>query len=170
MALAVIWEAVPCPTISRPLGPRRPACSWLDSYVLLEPITETGTADPPATSNKADLTASDLRVKGKQPSGNNDCDPGKNDVTVTVKNSGAADHGPFAVSLLVDDDEGDGGKEMLDALAKNQSRDVTFDNVKLKKGQHELKVQVDPEAKVDESSETNNELPVMVSCKNEDDN
>jgi subtilase family serine protease len=110
----------------------------------------------------------EVMLKGKKPDGQNDCDPGKNDVTVQVNNQGGADAGRFAVALLVDGELNDGGKESVPALASGQQRQVRFDNVNLSKGPHTLLIQVDADGQIAESDEANNGLPVQVSCKNED--
>lgn len=138
---------------------------------VLEPVTEPAanpTPTPTPSPARADLVPVEILVKGKTPSGENDCDPGKNDVTVQVKNQGGADAGRFAVALLVDDDLDDGGKESVPSLARGQQRQVRFDDVKLGKGRHTLMIQVDADGQIAESDETNNGLPVQVSCKNED--
>jgi hypothetical protein len=62
--------------------------NWADfQHRAPQPLVEPGTTQPNAS--QPDLTPRSLRVKGKEPSGQNDCDPGKNDVTVVVKNDGA---------------------------------------------------------------------------------
>lgn len=129
----------------------------------------TSTATPSPTPSAADLMPLSIRVKGKEPSGQNDCDPGRNDVMVQVRNQGGADAGSFAVVLLVDGDQDDGGKETVQSLDRGQQTDVRFDEVRLSKGTHELTAKVDAEGRIAESVETNNELKVSVTCKDEDD-
>lgn len=57
------------------------------------------------TPGRADLTVQAIRVRGKEPSGQNDCDPGNNDITVVVKNEGTGPAGGFVTRLEVDDDD-----------------------------------------------------------------
>lgn len=129
-------------------------------------VLDQGTAKPEANA-LADLVPSSLAVKGKEPTGSSDCDPGKNDVTVQIKNVGTADASGFNVILLVDGDQDDGGTKAVEFLGKGQHMDVIFDDVKLKKGLHQLQVRVDPEGKIAESNNGNNQLSAGVSCKDE---
>ncbi len=131
--------------------------------------TPTATPTRTPTPTQADLLPLNPRVKGKEPSGENDCDPGKNDVTVRVHNQGTANAGQFTVALLVDGDQEDGGQETVQSLGSGQQRDVRFDDVRLKKGTHQLTVKVDSESKVTESNEDNNQLDFSVTCRDEED-
>jgi hypothetical protein len=146
--------------VAQPLGPMG----------VLEPVTDAGpSTNPTPTPQPADLTASNLRVRGKEPEGQNDCDPGRNDVTVVVKNEGGADAAAFAVVLLVEGDQDDGGKKDVQSLVKGAETTVRFEETRLKKGKHELKIRVDSDETIAESSESNNELAQEVRCKEEDD-
>lgn len=133
--------------------------------------TPTPTATPTRTPlpAQADLLPLNPRVEGKEPSGENDCDPGRNDVTVRVNNQGTANAGQFTVVLLVDGDQEDGGQETVQSLGSAQQRDVQFDDVRLRKGTHQLTVKVDSENRIGESNEDNNQLDFSVSCSEEDD-
>ena len=55
-------------------------------------------------------------MKGKDPNGQNDCDPGKNDVTVVVKNQGRGAAAAFAVRLAVDNQQNDADERTVDSL------------------------------------------------------
>jgi hypothetical protein len=59
--------------------------------------------EPQGGSSQPDLLVSALCVKGKSPSGNNDCDPGKNDVTVVVKNQSDGPAGSLRIALTIPD-------------------------------------------------------------------
>ena len=71
-------------------------------------------------------------MKGKNPSGQNDCDPGQNDVTVVLKNQGNGQADNLNVQLAVD------GKNALDkpvaSLSAGQELSVIFDGVALNSG------------------------------------
>jgi len=133
---------------------------------------QTFTATPSSSSSstsqgqgQADLTASAIRVRGQIPDGKDDCKDGKNDVAVVVKNAGAAKAGDFAVRLVVDGNSGAAKEEFLaDGLDAGQEREVRFDDVRLKKGEHTLAASLDSEGTVAESNENNNELKVTAGC------
>ncbi len=120
-----------------------------------------------APAPSADLLVSAIRVRGEDAHGTNDCDPGKNDITVVVKNQGSGPAAGFVVRVVVDgeDDEAkeksgltlDGGKELA----------VTFDDLRLGKGEHKLTATADAKKAVAESNEDNNELKVSAQCRDE---
>jgi hypothetical protein len=128
------------------------------------PSTSSATTD---SDTGADLVAASIQVKGTNAGASSSCKPGKSDVLVQIKNQGDADAAGFALSLLVGDDEDEVVKRSLTALAKGQQREVVFEDVKLKKGSHQLTVLVDVEDKVAESNESNNQLGQTVSCKDQ---
>jgi hypothetical protein len=134
-------------------------------------VLEGGVLDPGASTNptpaQADLVPSLLKVEGKEPDGREDCDSGRNDISVVVKNQGTGDAGAFTVALLVDDDDDDGGKQQVQTLLKGGETTVRFNNIRLQKGRNDLKIRVDSEQKIAESSETNNELSREARCKDD---
>ena len=83
-------------------------------------------------------------------------------MTVVVKNGGGTDAGAFGVRLRVDDD--DAFDATVDALKAGQEREVKFENVQLKKGQHTFKAVADPDHAVSESKDNNNELRIGARC------
>lgn len=128
--------------------------------------------NPPGPS-QADLIVKSIRVKGEEPRGDNDCDPGENDVTVAIKNDGAAAAMNFIVRILVDPEDDDAEEKSVEksvaTLGPGNELDVRFDDVRLKKGEHTLATTVDAKRTIDESTESNNELKVTVKCKDEGD-
>ncbi len=138
--------------------------------------TDAGPPGPPGATPtptplpaRADLTVGAIRVRGKEPSGADDCDPGRNDVTVVVRNQGTAAASNFAVRVTVDDEDDDAEEASGLDLDAGKDLAVLFDDVKLKKGNHKLTATADPRNAVAESREDNNKLDVSVRCKDEGD-
>jgi hypothetical protein len=119
------------------------------------------------TAGLADLTVSGIRVKGKEPDGQNDCDPGKNDVRVTVKNQGTVAAAAFPVQLVVDEETNEMHERSVSALDAGKQQDVLFDDIPLKKGEHRIDATVDAKKALTETNEDNNELKVTVRCREE---
>jgi hypothetical protein len=118
-----------------------------------------------STTGQIDLRPTSIRVRGSDASGNNDCDPGANTVTIEVQNRGSAGAGSFTVRLAVD---GDPASEVaVDGLQAGRERQVSFNGVSLKKGQHTLQASVDSKNGVVETDEDNNQLSKDVNCKDE---
>ena len=120
----------------------------------------------PASANgqgKADLTVTAIRVRGQVPDGKDDCKDGGNDVSVIVKNTGKANAESFAVRLTVDGDDGD--EKTVNGLEAGKEREIKFDDIRLKKGEHKLTAAVDANETIVEASEENNERTVSASCK-----
>jgi hypothetical protein len=115
------------------------------------------------TTPTADLVVSAIRVPG----GANDCDPGKNDVTVIVKNEGGAAAAGFAVRVFVDDKD-DEAKEKS-GLTVDASKELTVkvDDLRIPKGDHKLTATADASNAIAESNEANNEMKTMVRCKDD---
>jgi hypothetical protein len=120
----------------------------------------SGQAGP--SGDKPDLTAKAIRVNGQAPDGKNACRDGKNDLTVVVKNAGKADAGRFGVRLSVD---GDGLDQTVESVRAGEEREVSFENVPLRKGEHKLTASVDASGAVDEARDGNNDLKVTVRCQ-----
>jgi hypothetical protein len=118
-------------------------------------------AQPAPNGAQADLTVRAINVNGQVPDGKDDCKPGKNTVTVLVKNAGAGDAGSFSMHLVVDGAEAD---TTVDALAAGQEREVTFENIEMRKGERTLKAAADPARAIDESDEANNERKLTARC------
>lgn len=109
------------------------------------------------------LVISSIKVTGRAPVGKDDCKDGRNTVAVVVKNGGDAESDPFAVRLIADGD--DANQQSVSGLGAGQEREVRFDDVRLKKGEHTLAAIADAKASVDESDENNNELKATARCK-----
>jgi hypothetical protein len=115
---------------------------------------------------QADLTVSTIRVNGQSPDGKDDCKDGKNDVAVVVKNAGTGKAEKVAVRLTADG--GEAVEETVDGLEAGQEREVRFDDVRLKKGEHTLLAVADSTKAIAESKEDNNELKVTARCQDDD--
>jgi hypothetical protein len=161
--VATIFRA-PLGGVLNPLGPN----VVMDPGVLDPGPGTNPTPTPTPQPAQADLVPSMLKVEGEEPDGNEDCDSGRNDITVVVKNQGMADAAAFKVALLVDDDEDDGDEEDVETLLKGSEITVRFNNIRLEKGRNDLKIRVDTEQKIAESSESNNELMREARCKDDD--
>lgn len=122
----------------------------------------------PNAAAPADLMVEAIRVQGKEPSGQNDCDPGKNDIIAVVKNRGAGAGSAIVVRLVVDGEEDEAQEETITSLDAAKTAEVVFDDVRLKGGQRKLTITLDPKNSISESDEGNNVRDVMLSCKNED--
>jgi len=126
------------------------------------------TASPTSSPSLPDLTIGAIRVNGRAPDGKDDCKEGKNDVTVVVKNAGAADAGAFVVRLQVDGESGSGIEKSVPGLEAGQEREVRFEDVRLKKGERKLAATADAGKAVTEADEANNALTVSAGCKDDD--
>jgi hypothetical protein len=125
------------------------------------PIPSPAPVEPRARG-QADLSVTAIEVNGQAPDGKNDCRDGTNDVTVTVKNTGAAKAGGFLVRLTPDDENA--VEQSVNGLDAGKEREVRFENVRLKKGEHTLTLTVDSKGAVAESDEDNNSRAVTVRC------
>jgi subtilase family serine protease len=103
-----------------------------------------------------------IKLNGQAPDGKDDCKVGRNDVIVVVKCSGKGDASSFTVRLAVD---GDNHDSAVDGVAAGREREVRFDNVQLKKGDHALAAVADPEHAISETREENNELKASARCQ-----
>jgi subtilase family serine protease len=121
-----------------------------------------------AGASKPDLTVSAIRVKGSDPSGNNDCDPGNNQVDVVIKNQGSTPAGGFLVELVVDNGSEPPRGAGVPGLAAGAEYTAGIGTVTLQKGQHSLTASVDGRNQVAESDEDDNKKTVNVTCKDED--
>jgi hypothetical protein len=118
-----------------------------------------GQADP--SKEEPDLTVRAIKVNGQAPDGKDACKDGKNAVTVVVRNAGKGDAAGFSVRLGVDGNDRD---TTVDGLGAGQEREVRFDGVQLKAGQHALTAVADPDHAVGESKDGNNELKATARC------
>ena len=123
------------------------------------------TATPAAGSAQPDLIINAIRVNGQAPDGKNDCNDGKNAVTVVVKNAGTADIEKLEVRLVVDDAQAEAVERTVNGLEAGKEREVKFDDVRLKKGEHTLTASVDAKGAVAETNEDNNERKVTARCQ-----
>jgi hypothetical protein len=136
------------------------------------PQNATGGAPTPTPSpgtQQADLFASGISVKGEQSGGTSGCDPGRNDITVFIKNLGGAPATNFIVHLQAkpdDKDDDDVSEEKpVTTLNPGSDQEVHFDDVNLKRGFYDLKATVDSKKSVSESDEDNNEFKLTVNCQ-----
>jgi subtilase family serine protease len=112
---------------------------------------------------RADLVVESISLRG----GKNDCDPGKNDVRVKVKNQGAADAADIVVKLVVANNPDVSLEKLLKKLDAGESDTVDFDDVSIKSGERNLTASVDAAGAVGESQEDNNTRSVTLTCKDE---
>jgi hypothetical protein len=156
-------QSTPTPTVVRPaqagspkpevVGPGGPAAQ-----------ADRPTPTPTAARTRPDLRVSAIRVRGEEPGGQRDCDPGKNDVVVVVKNQGTGAAASFIVQLVVDKQATDKSVATLDA---GKETVVRFDDLRLTKGEHRLAATVDAARAISEANEGNNEFEVTVTCKDD---
>jgi hypothetical protein len=142
-----------------------PAFRSLTGQAQLTAGSQGVVAGPNSTSgsNQADLIILGVAVKDAD-AGESDCDPGKNDVTIRVKNNGPGAAASHVVRLEVGDDE---TEKTLAALDGGKELDVRFDEVQFKKGQNRVTVTVDAKKTVAESDENNNERKLTVNCRDD---
>jgi hypothetical protein len=139
---------------------------------LVQPYTapQGASAGGPATAptggaTQADLVALGLRVTSAEPGGGQDCDPGKNDVTVVIKNDSPAAAAGFAVRLVIDDEDKDAKEKSVAGLAAGEQAEVMFEDVRLKQGKREIEATVDAKKTIAESDEDNNRATIGVNCR-----
>jgi hypothetical protein len=132
-------------------------------------IEETYTvAAPPATPTptvpkQPDLSVTSVKVAGIEIAPQQYCAPGRNDISVAVKNGGSQPAGGSVVRLEVDDDDSD--DKRVQSIDGGKSFEVTFEDVKLKEKEHSLRVTADAKDSVDEANEDNNTKTIWVTCK-----
>ena len=114
----------------------------------------------------ADVQVSSFVVEGKNDQVA-DCDPGKNQIYAIVRNNGGAAAGPFAVRMLADGEEPENGTEMVGGLDAGQETIVQFGTVKLKAGDHTLRVIADPDYALSDSDTGNNYKEMPITCAKE---
>lgn len=119
----------------------------------------------PGAPGSADLTMKGIRVRGGAPGGAGDCDPGRNDVTVDIRNGGTAAASGFAVRLIVDGEDDEAKEQAVAGLGAGEETEVTFDDVRLRRGMRTLAATVDASNAIAESDEANNELTLTVNCR-----
>jgi hypothetical protein len=134
------------------------------------PAREAAVASAQSATGRAglaELLVREIRVRGDNPSGARDCDPGKNDVTVEIANDGAASAAGMVVRLVVDDKDEEARERAVSSLEPGKETDVRFDDVPLSRGDRELVATVDAKKTVAEADEGNNELRLKVNCRDE---
>jgi len=134
---------------------------------LAQPFSVPQGAAPATASGpmQADLAALGIRVKSAESGGSQDCDPGKNDVTVVVKNLGTAPATQFAVRLIIDGNNREAKQRAVTALDAGKELDVTFEEVSLKQGMRDLKAIVEATKASDDAVEDNNDAKISVNCR-----
>ena len=100
---------------------------------------------------KPDLVLKDISLSPMQPVVDRDVN-----ITVEVKNNGVIDASEFNVSLYIDGTLI--GTETVSGLVSGGTKEVSFVWTPTSAGNYTLAVQVDPENKVDELNENNNEM------------
>ena len=130
--------------------------------------TPSPSATPTPSQARPDLTIGAIRVNGRAPDGKDDCKDGKNDVAVVVKNTGTAGAGAFVVRLAVDGEKDQIPDKAVPGLDAGQEREIRFDDVRLKKGEHKLEASADAGKAVAETDEGNNTRTVAARCKDDD--
>lgn len=134
--------------------------------LILDP-TARGTV-PGTSGSKSEAPGSDLVVESiSLRGGKNDCDPGKNDVRVKVKNQGAADAADIVVKLVVANSPDVSLEKSLKKLGAGAAEDVDFDDVQIKSGERKLTATVDATSSVSETKDDNNSRSITLSCKDE---
>jgi hypothetical protein len=124
------------------------------------------TSEQRSGAGQADLTVGAIKVNGRVPDGKDDCKDGKNAVAVLVKNGGDEKAGAFAVRLEADGEQV--AEQGVSGLEAGQEREVRFDGVQLKKGEHTLAATLDAKNTVAESKDDNNDVEVTARCKHDD--
>ncbi|HLH25240.1 MAG TPA: CARDB domain-containing protein [Chloroflexota bacterium] len=125
---------------------------------------ERAPASAPLSAAQPDLAVTALRVRGEAPGGQNGCDPGRNQVTVVIKNLGTGAAANFAVRLVVDNRDNEARNQAVTALEAGQELEVRFDGVDLNRGEHRLTATVDARQALAELNEANNERTLTVRC------
>jgi hypothetical protein len=140
-------------------------------YEYYAPIPAAGTSNNAAqggngaeSSSSAQLSIESIRMNGKEPSGQNDCDRWKNDVTVTMHNGGTSRLNALVVRALVDDKDDDATEKTLNALDPGKSADITLDDVKLTKGTHTISITAREKSAMNNQVSQSNRS-VTVDCK-----
>jgi hypothetical protein len=122
--------------------------------------------DIPAPRARTDLTIGAIKVNGQAPDGKSDCKDGKNSVAVVVKNGGKEKADSVAVRLSVDGSEV--GTQSVKGLEAGKDREVRFDDVRLKKGEHTLTATVRAQDSGAASNGDHNELSASARCTSDD--
>lgn len=149
----------------------------LDGVGVLSPVEKTdpgpsvsGQSGQTLVSNEqatatasADLAVTSIKVKDKGANGKSDCDPGKNDIVVNVKNLGDGKVSNLVVRLKVDDD--DPVEKSLPSLDSGNDANVDFNNLQLNKGERKLSATVDTKEPLGETSDSNNTMKSTVNCQ-----
>jgi hypothetical protein len=158
--------------LSRMYLPGVPGALGIDSPTLAtDPAPDSGPTAPGVGERgdgrvvtgpvpSADLVVSAIRVPG----GANDCDPGKNDVSVVVTNLGSGPAVGFVVRVVVDSDD---EVEEKSGLSVDAGKELTVkvDDVRIGDGEHKLTATADVKNAIAESNEANNELRTTVRCR-----
>jgi len=134
---------------------------------VLETSDGSGTGPPPP-GPQLNLKVNEIQVKGKKPSGQNDCDPGKNDVTVVIKNDGSAGAMNLVLQLVPDGKTRDALEKSVANINSNQTLNVTFNDVELQSAdEHQLLATLFVKKAGSEPDEKLAQLQAEVRCKNE---
>jgi hypothetical protein len=115
----------------------------------------------PASSADVNLSVTNITVKGNG-SSSESCRAGKNDIAVTVKNEGTRAASAFRVRL--DGDSIDDEVRSVDGLDGGKSREIVFEDVRLKKGNQTLTGRVNTGESVAETDESDSARAATITC------
>jgi hypothetical protein len=132
---------------------------------LVQSYTAPQGAPAPSGPTQPDLMAGGLLVRSAEQGGSDSCEPGRNDVSVVIRNDGAAVTESFAVRLIVDDDNGDAREQVVSSLEANAQQDITFQDIRLRQGSRDVKAVVDAKKAIAESDEDNNDVEITFNCR-----
>jgi hypothetical protein len=118
------------------------------------------------SSLQADLVLKSVRVEVDGSSAGLQCQAGKNDIAVVVKNDGDMAAPGFVVRLRIDD--GDEAELTVAPLEAGKELTLAFNDVRLKKGERRLEVAADSKKAVAEPDDLNNERVMIVRCEEDD--
>jgi hypothetical protein len=145
---------------------------YAEPYNAPQNATGGGSSSTPPPSGPADLFLSGLSIKGERTNGASGCDPGRNDITVSIKNLGGTEASNFVVQLTArpeesndNEDDGISQNKIVATFNAGASQDVEFQDVRLNRGLYEMEAIVDARRSVSESDEDNNEFKLTVNCQ-----
>jgi hypothetical protein len=134
----------------------------ITSSASADAAANTGGSQPAGnqTSTEAALSVTSIRLQGANV---NDCDAGQHRIVVRVKNGGDAAI-DVTVRLIVDDDLDTAREQSGIRVEGDRSVDVSFDGVRLNKGQRSLTARVLSVNPSTEANESDNRRRITFSC------
>lgn len=137
----------------------------LEQTYFAPPAEDGPAAAPTPSPTQADLWVRGLLVRSAEQGGSDSCQAGRNDITVIVRNEGAATTTSFVVRLIVDREDNEAKEKSVAGLDAGKELEVTFDDVRLRRGMRDLEAIVDAKKAVAESNEDNNQIKLTVNCR-----